>query len=174
MKKKLSLVIITVLVLISLALLLSISKKIVDRVLISSKLSKLPNIHLYSTQGEVYQLQDLADDRITVLIYFQSECSYCETEALEVQKYSKELEAANIIFISVESLEHIAAFEDKYDFKSYENIFITQARLSELATFFGNLHTPQIFIYDSRGRLIRTQKGQVLGKTLVSWINNES
>lgn len=142
------------------------SKKMRDE-----KVIHIPEFELKTLQGEIFANSDLKQNIPTMLLYFNSDCEFCQTETEEIVSNMKKLEDIQIIFVSNESISEISAFQQKYKLDKYDNImFLCDSddkfsKLLELKTI------PSSFIYSSEGILLSKNNGPIKANYLLKSIN---
>lgn len=103
-----------------------------------------------------------------LIIYFNSECSYCEYEAKEIKANHHLFKGKDIYMISHEPLAGIQQFAQKFELDDLDNIHFLQTSEEEILKTFGSLTIPQIFIYNADKQLIKEFKGETKVEAIVN------
>ena len=155
-------------VLISLALILAIAiaylgysilQKEMQEEVIQKQISQLPDFTLSDVEGNSHSLKKLAENKATLLVYFNSTCEICQMELSSMSKRIKEFEAYNLIFVTVESPEEITGFITELQMESRKNVHFLVDSEMEVAGYYGVKGVPALFIYDSTGNLVDSYTG---------------
>jgi len=132
----------------------------------------IPPFSYKTTMGKVFSNADLKDDRLTIFLYFNSECEHCQIEAQQIQKNVKKLSSMHLILISIENPKKIIDFADKYKLDQYSNItFLYDSKVSFASTF-DIKSIPTMLIYDKDQKLIEKINGQIKVEQLLEKLNS--
>ena len=132
------------------------------------KESILPQICLNSINNEYFCLNDLLNKPILV-IYFGTECSYCEKEAVLLLSNLDKLKDCNIVMISSDTESAVNSFAVKFEIKEVEEIRIASDTTMTFYDNFSHINIPSIFIYDKSGNL----RQRFFGETSIEDILNQ-
>ena len=110
----------------------------------------------------------------TLVIYFNSECDFCNHEAEMVQQNIEELKAIQVVFISYEPIEKIKQFATKFKLINQANIYFLSDSKITFATTFDVKSMPCLVLYDKDNNLIEKIKGQVKIETVLEKFRNFS
>ncbi len=99
-------------------------------------------------------------NRKTILIYFNSECNYCQYEVDQLIRSKKALKDFDLVLMSSESLDVLKSYAKENSFLDQPGISFTKINLEEAYNAFGSLAVPQIFIYGTDQRLIKEFRGE--------------
>ncbi len=133
------------------------------------KESMLPQICLNGINGEYFCLYDLLNKPVLV-IYFGTECSYCEKEAVLLLSNMEKLKECNIVMISSDSMGAVEAFAVSYQLKEVEEIKIVADTAMVFYDHFSFLNIPSILIYDVNGKLIQRYSGETHIEAIINQI----
>jgi len=103
----------------------------------------------------VFNINSLDPSQKTVLMYFNSDCHYCQYEAKEIQAHKSEFKPYQLAFISFEAADSAINFLAAHDLAQHY-LAVEPDKLT--ATIRGGV--PQVFIYKS-GKLSKHFKGEV-------------
>lgn len=121
----------------------------------------ISNILLSCSDGFQCFLPDLLNERVSVLIYFNSSCSYCQTEAdLLVEHYAAD-SIVNFVFVTSEPIAYANQFQNSHNLFELPNQITVSDMNLELAKYFGLTSVPFTIVYDSSGELIEHFKGEI-------------
>lgn len=119
-----------------------------------SRFEKIPQISLLSLDGTAVLLPDLILEKPNVLIYFNSTCPICQSEAeLLVREYSLD-SSVNFIWISSEPLVAVNEFRDRFGLDILPNHVLASDTLFKFANEFKLNSVPSTLVYDRQGRFI--------------------
>ena len=94
------------------------------------------------------------------LFFFNTECEHCQAEAVLLQKHLLEFQKAEITFISIEPLQNIKAFANKYQLINQPSITFCHIEPDVLGKQFGSIGFPTIFIYNPQNELVKKYVGE--------------
>lgn len=134
-------------------------------------IATLPSILITSLEGYSINLNKLGRDIPKVLIYFNSTCPICQSEAELIRKVFSGDQNTSFIWISSESVEEVKDFRERYDFESLSNHTFFSDTLFRLASEFKLTSVPATLVYDSKGELVEFFKGAVSMTDLKEAVN---
>lgn len=120
----------------------------------------LPSIEISSMEGQSVDLKEQIGTPL-VLIYFNSTCPICQSEAELIRKVFSEEQNATFVWISSESVVEVKDFRDRYDFANLSNHTFLSDTLFRLAGEFKLTTVPATLVYDSKGALVEFFRGGV-------------
>jgi peroxiredoxin len=118
------------------------------------RISTIPSIELVTIQDALVNLSDFKEDVPCVLIYFNSTCPICQSEAELIRKVFSEDQITSFIWISSESITEIRNFRNKNNFERLSNHTFLSDTLFRLASEFKVTTVPATLVYDSKGELV--------------------
>lgn len=131
---------------------------------------EIPSFELINSYKQIVNLDELVEDRITVLIYFNSSCPICQSEAeLLVEHFSGD-SSLNFMFVSSEPVAQVAKFQESYKLNQLPNHSVASDTLYQLANHFKLTSVPATIVYDRNGELVEFFKGAVSISALKSAI----
>ncbi len=80
----------------------------------------LPSIEVSSMEGRSFYLREQIGTPL-ILIYFNSTCPICQSEAELIRKVFSEEQKVTFIWISSETVAEVKDFRDRYDFANLSN-----------------------------------------------------
>lgn len=134
-------------------------------------LNKLPDIIFSDLGRNSVSLKSLFKDQPNVLIYFNSTCPICQSEADLIREVFSEEQNATFIWISSESVGEVKDFRQRYDFEILSNHTFLSDTLFRLASEFKLTTVPATLVYDSKGALVEFFRGAVSMTDLKDAIN---
>jgi thiol-disulfide isomerase/thioredoxin len=115
------------------------------------------SIQLFSTtDSALFQLPKA--DRI-LLVYFNSDCHYCQKEFTEMEETADRFSDIEVIFFSIEPIQQIRAFVEGYELAGHKNFHFTKINPAHQADVFGLLTAPSFFFY-KHNKLVNEFKGK--------------
>lgn len=131
---------------------------------LETRVGTLPGLALIGVDGQKVELQQ---GKAIVLIYFNSECDHCQREIAGLREKRQLFAEASLVLMSAESLEKIRAFAATVDFGTTDARFV-QVAPEQIATVFGTLGLPHIFIYSKEGKLLEIFSGETPAEAIAS------
>lgn len=117
--------------------------------------TKFTNVY----NGKPLVISNYDSDKCLLLIYFNTQCDFCQFELKELEKSVSKFENTEIVLISAEPLDTLRKFGQKYQFHLYPNAGFYHCCYDTLQKHFGKLISPTTFIYGTDGKLIRQFNG---------------
>lgn len=139
-------------------------KKIKKKEKIAATLTTLPKFKAINLDSVSFEPKQ--NDKPIVIIYFNSDCEHCQSEATEIVKNQERFINTQILMLSSESLTKIKDFATKYKVLGIKNLQIAQISSKIAVENLGFKAIPHILIYDAKSNL---QK-QFVGKTKIEAI----
>ena len=102
-----------------------------------------------------------------LIIYFDSTCETCAYEIHELEKNIGALHSVNIIFVSRESIDVLAAFKKAQSIFMRDNIYLFHATNDDFSTRLNAKVTPSFLILTETRHLIRSFIGETKIATLI-------
>ena len=135
---------------------------------VSENIKKMPTFSYLTLDNKVFTEEDLAQNKPTLFIYFNSECDFCNHEAEMVQQNLEQLKAIQVVFISYEPVDKIKQFATKFKLLNHANIsFLSDTKVT-FATTFDVKSMPCLVLYNKENNLIEKIKGQVKIETVLN------
>lgn len=119
-----------------------------------SAYSSIPSIMLNSSDGGSVNLKTQSDAAPSVLIYFNSSCPICQSEAELIERNFKKDTLTQFLWVSSESVEEIKEFSALYKLDSLSSHHFYSDTLYSLANAFQLTGVPATFVYDAEGILV--------------------
>ncbi len=139
---------------------------------VAENIKKMPAFSYVTLENKEFTQENLAQNKATLFIYFNSECDFCNHEAEMVQQNIEQLKDIQVVFISYEPVEKIKQFATTHQLNSYDNItFLCDSKIT-FANTFDVKSMPCIVLYDKNNNLIEKIKGQTKAETLIKKLGN--
>jgi protein-disulfide isomerase len=133
-------------------------------------LNNLPEITFSGLDRNSVSLKSLIKDQPNILIYFNSTCPICQSEAELLVTHFAGDNDINFMFVSSEPLAQVAKFEESYMLNQLPNRSVASDTLYQLANHFKLTSVPATIVYDRNGELVEFFKGAVSMSALKSAI----
>lgn len=119
----------------------------------------LPNFKMKLTNGKTFTASDVSTKKPLVLIYFAPDCEHCQVLIKQLLKKMDVFKNTQIVMVSFESLQALAAFKKDYQVSKYPNIIVGM----ELPVFFFRQyydlqHTPFTALFNKNKKLVVSYK----------------
>lgn len=171
MKRKLSsTLIIAFVVLLGGFLLYKTINKIEAKKETNEKLQILPKLTLLTIDSTDFDNSKIRSNKPSVLIYFNSECQFCQQGAKEIKKNITNFKDANLLMISTEPLSKISAFAKDYNLTNDSQVQFLHINEEDIFDTFGAVSVPSIFIYGTDQKLIKHYKGETKIEAILQYI----
>ena len=135
---------------------------------VAQNIKKMPAFSYVTLENKEFTQENLAQNKATLFIYFNSECDFCNHEAEMVQQNIEQLKDIQVVFISYEPIERIKAFATKFKLLHYDNIYFLSDSKITFASTFDVKSMPCLVLYDKENNLIEKIKGQVKIETVLN------
>jgi thioredoxin-related protein len=127
-----------------------------------ANLATLPPFSFWDpkTHSQVSSSQIPAGSPI-ILLYFKTDCPFCEAETRSLIKNIDSLKDARLYFLTAVPVADLDAFTTKYHLNEYTNIVAARDYQYSFARTFKPQTVPYMAIYDGDKKLIKIFKGSV-------------
>jgi len=146
-----------------------LSEKVTQKKEISERLKFLPKLNVYHLDSTHYN-QDALPNKPIVIIYFNSECNYCQREIKSIEEDITSFGQSNVLLISSESIKTISLFQNQYDFINHPQVRFLKINEDMIYPTFGAVSVPHLFIYGKNGQLLKEYKGETKIEAIVKHI----
>lgn len=171
MKKTLRIALPFIVIGLLITLFLGILGKLKTKRMVEQAIATLPVQSYVGVDSIAYTLQN-PQKQIVFVLFFNSHCDYCQIEAKLLSEHRQSFKNATVYLFSIEPLENIRAFKDKY-LQDNTDFIVGQINAMTSSEVFGVKSFPYILIYDKNNRLINTYKGIVKLEALTQYIDTE-
>jgi len=145
-----------------------IHAKLEDKRIIKSNTSFFHDLPLVGLDSSIIDLVVIS--KPVVLILFDSECSICKHEALDIKQHIDDYADFKILMVSIEPLRKIDDFANKTETKGYSQLIFAHIDPKIAYSYFGAYSVPSIFIYDKQRRLKKKFTGETKAETLLKYL----
>jgi len=130
----------------------------------------LPAFSFQGLAGQAFELGDLAAGQPMLVIYFHSDCDYCQYEARAIRDSLHRFAEANVVLVSDEPIERLREFGEAYDLLSAPNVYILHDANGDFKRLFGTSSVPSIFIYNRSRELVKHYKGETKIEAILTYL----
>jgi len=126
---------------------------------IENKLQEIPKFKFLTLQRSQFDNTNLEINSPIILLYFNSECSFCKDELISISKNTSKFEGVQLLLVSSENIDLLHELANKYNLKSESNILLLNDINENFSTEYEILKVPNILIYDKEHRLLKSYVG---------------
>ena len=136
------------------------------------------SIDLYNLElsnSETVKLNELFENSFQiVLIYFSTDCIYCqhEAESINLELQSASFQKIKWLWVSSDSKEEIRKFAKDNKLFDRKNINVLYDHNSKLYKVLDNLSIPSTLLYNSDGEILHVFKGEAEGSKIIDKLNS--
>ncbi len=123
---------------------------------LETRVGTLPELTLTGIDDHEFKL---TPGKSTVLIYFNSDCDHCQREIAALREKPELFAEASLVLMSAQPLQEIQTFASTIDFGTADARFVHVSH-EQIATVFGTLGLPHIFVYSKEGKLMEIFSGE--------------
>ncbi len=167
MRRKFLVLFATLLLLGTVWMIRALNEKISRKKLASENVETLSNLSLFDLDSTRYYLKP---DRKIILIYFDSGCDYCQTEINDLSINIDSLQNLDIVLMSSELISAIKLYAQQNSQLQLPNIRFVKINREDADRTFGSLAVPQLFIYDTGGKLLKRFNGETKIASLFQYL----
>lgn len=135
----------------------SINSTIENKEELAMHLQTIPSFSLKSLSGNTVNESDLKGKK-SIIIYYGIDCSFCESEALQLKENKDKIEDFNILMVAQNTLDEQTEFRDRFDLKD-DNFHFVYDEDKSFYNSYGIVGTPTILLYNENGRLLKKLNG---------------
>ncbi|RAI90015.1 peroxiredoxin family protein [Algoriphagus yeomjeoni] len=121
--------------------------------------SELPDFTLNDINGKATSIHEVAGEKPTLFIYFNSTCHLCQEELGELSKRIEEFKDYSIILTTVQPLDEMIDFATGLGIKEKNNVHFLLDTNMEVASFLQIRSVPSIYCYDADKQLVAEYVG---------------
>jgi peroxiredoxin len=144
-----------------------IFQKIQHKKEVAAHIQQLPNFAFPTINGEIYTQDNIPKNKPIIIVYYNSECDFCNEEAQMIKENIHQLAHTTILFISFETKEKIKTFATQHQLLDYDNITFLHDSKITFATTFDIKGMPCIVLYDKNRNLIEKLNGQTKAAKII-------
>lgn len=121
--------------------------------------SSLPDYTLSDINGKSYSIHELAGNKPTLFIYFNSTCHLCQEELGTLSKKIDEFKDYNVILTTVEPMGEMIGFANSLGIKDKSNVHFLLDSKMEVASYLQIRSVPSIYCYNAEKQLVAEYVG---------------
>lgn len=138
---------------------------------VESRIQTLPNAKFLSLNQQTINLMDFNEEMPLVLIYFHSECEYCQYEAQEIGQNAIAFENCQLVMItSDDSIPRVEDFCNKHHLWELENFEVLLDLDNQFKRTFGKAIIPSVYIYGADRKFKKYFLGETKPQAIISAI----
>lgn len=138
---------------------------------IKEAIAILPAFEFYTLQNKPYTKDSLLQNQSTLFLFFNTTCEHCQYETEQIVKNAAMLSNKNVLYISNQSTQEIKAFDSIYHLTNYPFIKLLRDSTNNFYKTFGINMVPSSVIYNDKGMLTKTFKGEVKIEAIINALN---
>jgi peroxiredoxin len=131
----------------------------------------MPPFLFYQSNGTWFSPENLNPKHSTVLIYFKTDCPFCEKEAELISKNLKDFKKADFVFITRADTADIRKFAILHKLENNKKIKFLQDKDKKYHSYYTARFTPSIHIYDKNKKLTLFKDGMLNKEELQKYIH---
>ncbi len=139
---------------------------------ITRNLRVIPDLSIKISDGSYISSRIEYKNTPLVIIYFNTDCSFCRDEAIEIKENRDFPQDLNFLFVSADDLKNIKVFSDSTGLSTLSNVVLGHITENAAYRLLGITSIPQIFIYNKQGKLTRQFKGMTKIGTIMKFANS--
>lgn len=155
----------------SVYLVYNINTTIKDKEDLAIHLQSIPSFNLKNLKGAYIKDRDLKGKK-SIIIYYGIDCSFCESEAVQLQNNKEKIAEYNVLMVSQNTLEEQSEFRDRFDLKE-ENFHFAYDEDQSFLNSYGIAGTPTILLYDQNGMLLKKLTGSASMDIILKYLRAE-
>lgn len=115
----------------------------------------------------ILNTKNIPDDKISILVHFESDCLECQEQTSDILKNIDSLKSVRFYFLTTERFNRLIVFNTYYKIKNYPNIVAGQD-FENFYPKFMHLHgTPLLAVYDKEKKLRMIFNGRINADSLI-------
>ncbi len=140
-----------------------------DSLPVYQRFPSVPPFHIMRLPDSTsFAKEDLKRRKPLVLILFSPDCDHCKHETTELLKNYELFKKAQIVMVSSLDFNSIKKFYDDFRIADYPTITMGRDGSYFLGTFFNNKIFPSVFIYNKKGKFVKSFLGSVSVEALAA------
>lgn len=166
MKHKLAVLFTGLILVFTIALLISIIRKVEILSLKESRIKTLPPFSFLTLSGTVFNSEEIERGPL-VIIFFDPGCNHCRYEISELIKYGNKITLQKFLLISEAEKEELVKFYNDFQLEKQPGMTLLIDKNYSFRDIFRTKHVPSTFIYSRELSLIKSFKGEVKPETIL-------
>jgi len=169
MKRIISGVIISVIILTSASLIAGMACKMNKKNEMAQRIKKLPSFSFMTLTGGSFNSSDIIEGPVLV-VRFHPECEHCQYEISEILKSDLPASGTKIILVSNAEKDEVISFLSQFDLSRYPCITTLIDTSYKFGEVFGSNIVPGNYLYNEKLELIKSFKGEVKTETILKYL----
>ncbi|PWS32236.1 TlpA family protein disulfide reductase [Pedobacter paludis] len=134
-----------------------------------------PESTLTTLDGKVMDTREWSRGEAFLLFYFSTDCPHCQKELIEMKKESRLLEKRKILMVTWNrNFDEVNEYGKQSGYAELENVTIAVDSDRNLASHFSIRSFPFIVLYSKDRKFIKSFRGEIEPKVILSDKNSES
>ncbi|GHT02550.1 hypothetical protein FACS189440_05590 [Bacteroidia bacterium] len=133
--------------------------------------SDIPAFQLPDIDGNVITESSLQKNKSTLFLFFNPDCELCREEIKQIKTNQEAFKSFQIVFFTDLPAESIKFFLTEITFEPSFNMFFLIDEKEKLITKMEVKGTPESYIYNQNGKLIKRFNGPVKIETLIKYLS---
>lgn len=118
----------------------------------------LPEFSLKDLEGNKFTKNNIANNKLKFIMYYNSECEHCQHQAEQIEQHINTFKDIQLIFISYQDVSQIKEFAKKYHLELPNATFLEDPKMKVLSQF--NVKGfPFMVIYSKDNQLLKKFEG---------------
>jgi thiol-disulfide isomerase/thioredoxin len=136
-----------------------IANHLLDRENILERVTKWPELQVYTLSGERISTSEILGDKPLMLYYYNTECIFCQGTFEELPNYIELMKESTLIFISDEDPEVVNNFITNMGMEDFKDVHFYYDADQVVKDFFAIRGVPAIYLYDQNGEMVELYRG---------------
>jgi peroxiredoxin len=174
MKKKLKILIPTIIILLAGFMVFKIHAKLKQKEKITEQIQTLPPMAFTKlNSGELFTDENIEPGKVTLITHFHPDCDFCHAQLKEIAEQLEKFASAQLLLISNAETDSINKMIKEYGLDNKENVTLLYDEDAIFKDVFGEKGVPVSLIYNKKGKLEKLFKGTVKVQEILKYINDE-
>ena len=122
---------------------------------------KLPDFEIETVSKGKFTTAKIAKNKPVIIMFFSPGCDHCIQQFESMKKRIAEFKNHQIVMVTIQPIEEVAAFDKKYQLKKYPNITTGRDANYFFPPFYEISNFPYLAFYDKTQKLITTFEGNM-------------
>jgi peroxiredoxin len=172
MKKKLKILIPTIIALLASFMIYKISAKLNQKEKIAKQIQTIPPMTFNKlNSGELFTDESIEPGKAVLIIHFHPDCDFCHAQLEEISAQLEKFVTVQILLISNAETDSINKIIKEYGLDNKENITLLHDEDAIFDNVFGEKGVPTSLVYNKERRLQKLFKGKVKVEEILKYIN---
>jgi len=141
--------------------------------IIQENIRELPSFEFYTLNKQRFLKEDIDTGKPLLLIFFSTDCSFCQFELKQVTDYISQLADKTVLLVSPDSITTLVHFTEKMEFDAFPMITVLKCEVKTFQETFGKVPVPTTFLYNKNHELVRQFRGSTKMETVLSALKNQ-